>query len=448
MADNNRKWYQLDNAAKIIPSTVQGANTRVFRISCELTENVDPEILQNALDDTIDEFPHFNCVLRKGAFWYYLEYRDNLHCVVHKENLPPCSQLYFPGRKTLLYRVFYYKRRISLEMFHVLADGTGAFVFLKNIITRYLNQKYDLHMDYETVDSSSRYEKNDDAFKHFYEKSNGLNQLKSLTRRRAYQIKGERDQNQQPHLIEGCVSSKQILEVAHKYNTSVGVLSTAVYVASIIDEMTVGDFKKPIVVSVPVNLRQFFPSETTRNFYGTITVVYDPKDYNGNLDSIIEFVKDSFAKQLSPESIQKTMNSYAALEHNLAVKVVPLFIKDIAIQWINTASKKGVTSTISNLGNIKMPEKAAPYIKRFSCFMPAPSQQICVSSFGDSCVFGEVSAYTTHEIMLHFFRRLVNMGIEVEITSSDHNMEEDKINLFKHKLEEKFSAANIGKKEE
>ena len=74
--ERNSKWYQLDNAAKIIPSTARGGNTRVFRITCELKEEVDPQILQNALDQTIIDFPHFNCVLRKGLFWYYLDARN------------------------------------------------------------------------------------------------------------------------------------------------------------------------------------------------------------------------------------------------------------------------------------------------------------------------------------------------------------------------------------
>ena len=42
------KWYQLDNAAKIVPSTTGGADTRVFRITCELKEDVDPDTLQSA----------------------------------------------------------------------------------------------------------------------------------------------------------------------------------------------------------------------------------------------------------------------------------------------------------------------------------------------------------------------------------------------------------------
>ena len=60
--EKRANWYELDNAAKIVPSTAKGANTRVFRLTCELKEEVDPEVLQQALDDTIEEFPFFNCV--------------------------------------------------------------------------------------------------------------------------------------------------------------------------------------------------------------------------------------------------------------------------------------------------------------------------------------------------------------------------------------------------
>ena len=127
------KWYRLDNAATIIPSSIKGADTRVFRIVCELNEEVQPEKLQEALDRAVREFPYLNVALRKGLFWYYLDpVRDR--AVVEQEHLPVCSPLYFQGRRNLLYRVNYYGKRINLEMFHVLSDGTGAFGFLERIL--------------------------------------------------------------------------------------------------------------------------------------------------------------------------------------------------------------------------------------------------------------------------------------------------------------------------
>ena len=44
------KWRKLDNAALAFPLVTGKDDTRVFRFYCELKEEVDPELLQQALD--------------------------------------------------------------------------------------------------------------------------------------------------------------------------------------------------------------------------------------------------------------------------------------------------------------------------------------------------------------------------------------------------------------
>ena len=421
--EKRSNWYKLDNAAKIIPSTVRGANTRVFRISCELLEDVDKEILQRALDESIVEYPFFNCILRRGLFWYFLE-DSNLTCTVEEEHLPVCSALYLPGKKSLLYRVFYYKRRISMEMFHVLADGTGAFMFFRRMVTRYLEIAHDFHVDSDffAAEIESLQERNNDSFKHFYQNQKGLKQLKSLSSNHAYQLNGETDANNESHVVEATVSASAFKKLAGQYGSTVGVLCTAIYIAAIIDTMSTAQKKRPIVVSVPVNLRQYFSSHTARNFFGVISIKYDPMDFDNTLESIIKVVDASFKEQLEPQRINKTMNSYAALEHNLAIKVVPLFIKDYAIGRFDAAAKSGVTTSISNMGVIKMPTEVTPFIDRFSAFMTASKEQITICSFMDKMVFGECSAFTNHPTMLNLCRRLTSEGIGVEIASNDFDI--------------------------
>ncbi|WP_026651926.1 hypothetical protein [Butyrivibrio proteoclasticus] len=422
--ERKANWYKLDNAAKIVPSTAKGANTRVFRITCELKEVIDPDLLQLALDETIEEFPFFNCVLHRGIFWYYLEDSD-LKAKVELENTPACLPLYIKGHKSLLYRVNYFNNRINLEMFHVLADGTGAFMFFKNLVTRYLVLKHDLDVDIKPSDDFSIEEKNVDAFRDFYSKQKGLKQLNEMKSKKAYQVAGEIDDNLLPHLIEGTVSSSKFLNLAHDYNTTVGVLCVALYIKAVIQGMNRLQAKRPVVVSVPVNLRQFFKSGTARNFFGVINIDYNAADYDGKLESIISKVDKDFKEKLSPENIEKTMNSYAALEHNLAIGMVPLPIKDLVIGYFDRSAKDGVTSSMSNLGQIKMPEEVSEYIDRFSAFMTASSQQICVCSYKDKMVFGEVSPYKTHKVMLNFFRCLTELGIEVELGTNDYDKELD-----------------------
>ena len=420
--ENSNNWYKLDNAAKIVPSTAKGANTRVFRLTCQLTEQVDEDILQQALDEIIEEFPIFNCVLRRGLFWYYLE-ESNLREIVEEENTPACMPLYIPGRKNLLYRVNYYNNRINLEMFHVLADGTGAFMFFKNLLTRYIVIKHGIDADIKPTDEFSIEEKNVDAFTDFYSKQKGLKQLKEMRSVKAYQIGGEIDDNLLPHLIEGTISAKKFLDIAHEYNTTVGVMCVAVYIRAIIQGMNRAQSRKHIVISVPVNLRQYFKSGTSRNFFGVINIDYDPAEYDGQMSSIINKVDKDFKEKLSQENIEKTMNSYAALEHNIGIKMIPLPLKDLGIGYFDRTAKKGITSSMSNLGQIKMPEEVADYIQGFSAFMTAASQQITVCSYKDRLTFGECSPYKTHKSMLNFFRCLTEMGLEVELGTNDYDKE-------------------------
>ncbi len=420
--ERSKNWYKLDNAAKIVPSTAKGANTRVFRLTCELTEWVDGKVLQLALDEAAEEFPFFNCVLHRGLFWYYLEDSD-LKLQVVEENTPACLPLYIPGHKNLLYRVNYYEKRINLEMFHVLADGTGAFMFFKTLIIRYLQLKHNLDANIKPVEEFSVEEKNVDAFVDNYSKQKGLKQLKEMSSVKAYQVTGDLDDNLLPHIIEGTISSSKFLNLAHEYNTTVGVLCVAVYIKAAIQSMSRSQMKRHVVVSVPVNLRQFYHSGTARNFFGVINVDYDPADYDGDMQSIIKPVDKEFKEKLSSENIEKTMNSYSALEHNLAIKMVPLPIKDFTIGKFDRAAKKGVTTSMSNLGVIKMPKEVENYIDRFSAFMTAASQQITVCSYKDKMVFGEVSPYKTHKVMLNFFRCLTQLGLEVELGTNDYDEE-------------------------
>ena len=113
------KWRKLDNAALAFPLVTGKDDTRVFRFYAELKEEVQEELLQEALDETMKIYPLFQAVLRKGVFWFYLEHRD-IRAVVKKEKKPPCSRLYIPDKKSLLFEVSYYKNRINFEVYHAL----------------------------------------------------------------------------------------------------------------------------------------------------------------------------------------------------------------------------------------------------------------------------------------------------------------------------------------
>lgn len=98
------KWRKLDNAAIAFPLVTGRNDSRVFRFYCQLKEDVNPDILQSALDQTMEKYPLFQAVLRKGLFWFYLESRE-IKALVKPERKPPCSQLYIPDQKLSLIHI-------------------------------------------------------------------------------------------------------------------------------------------------------------------------------------------------------------------------------------------------------------------------------------------------------------------------------------------------------
>ncbi|MBQ4543633.1 MAG: hypothetical protein IJA19_05645, partial [Clostridia bacterium] len=147
------RWAKLDNAAKIYPAARRKNWSNVFRQSATLTDAVDKEMLSSALAVVVKRFPTIASRLRKGAFWYYLQEIESPPEIIDEYSYP----LTFMSRKEMrkcAFRVIVYKNRIAVEFFHSLTDGTGALVFLKNLLAEYLEQKYSISvpLEYGVVD--------------------------------------------------------------------------------------------------------------------------------------------------------------------------------------------------------------------------------------------------------------------------------------------------------
>lgn len=411
------EWTRLDNAAKIFPPTSNDRDTKVFRFACELFERVEPFLLQEALDETIEVFPLYKSVLRKGFFWYYFE-TGNLHPVVEEEALPVCAKIYNENRRNLLFRVLYYKNRISLEIFHALSDGTGALWFMKSLLYRYLIRKYKDTLSYQQLKfdyEASVRQKMDDSFLKYY---TGKRISLVVNNERAYHIRGTRREENQMQLLEGTMSVKAVLGAAHEYNTTLTVYVTALFMYSIYKNMSERGKRRPVVLSVPVNLRNYFESESARNFFSTINISYHFGKNRTDMEEVIKSVSESFAIELTEERLKNQIERLAALEHNVFARAVPLALKDLTLQLANRINERGITAALSNVGKITIPAEFTPYIRQFDVFTSARRPQICMCSYGDNLVISFTSPYSDTDIQKTFFQTLSKKGIDVKIASN------------------------------
>ena len=418
MTRKDKKWYKLDNAAKIFPPTSNRRDPKVFRFACELYEDIDEKVLQEALDKTLEEYPLFLSSLKKGLFWYYLE-SSNVYPKVTKEENIICDRM----DNELLFRVSYYRKRINLEVYHALTDGTGTLYFLRLLVVNYLVIKHKIKKQI-LVDTTSVYEKEIDSFEKYYKNSKKIKIPKNI---RAYNLTGNKYPEDRLKVIEGLVSAKEIIKLAKEFNTTVTVYLSSVLIKSIGSTMSIKDKRRPVVVTVPVNLRKYFKSNTARNFFNTITVKYKFNEDNDNLENIIKSVNDQFKSNLTKEQLDSQMNSLAVLENVFIIRLVPVFIKDLVLKYFHERSRKEQTIALSNIGVVEIPEELQSYIKLFDVFASTDGMQICMCSYLDKMMLSFTSHFTNTEIQKEFFAELVKHNIEVTINTNvveDNSYEE------------------------
>ncbi len=410
------RWSRLDNAAKIFPPNSSARDPKVFRFFCELRELVDPRILQSALDETVRQFPFFCSVMKRGLFWNYLE-DSSLRPVVCQENTPPCQSLYSPDRKNLLFRVFYYGRRIDLEIYHVLTDGTGALQFLCTLVHRYLLERHPGDLPDpppKLAYTASRSQLWDDSFQKYYEKPP---MPKPTLTRGAYRLRGERLPEDRLSIVEGRMPVHALLARSRAKGATVTEFLTAVLICAIHAQMRLRDKTRPVVITVPVNLRSYFPSESARNFFTTINIGYDFSRQPGDLDAVTAHVHRSFRENLTEKRLHERINALCSLEHSIPLRLVPLLLKDRILRTAARLADRQATASFSNVGKVTMPAEMERYIHLFGAFTSPDKLQASVCSFLDRYVISFAGPFRSHDVERVFFRSLVQMGIDVEIAA-------------------------------
>ncbi|MFR8117302.1 MAG: MFS transporter, partial [Clostridia bacterium] len=87
-----RKWRRLDNSAKIFPIISNKRFSSVFRLSVVLKEEIKPDLLKQAVENTIARYDSFKVKLKKGFFWYYFEFNPK-DIIIEEEKTYPCKYI-------------------------------------------------------------------------------------------------------------------------------------------------------------------------------------------------------------------------------------------------------------------------------------------------------------------------------------------------------------------
>lgn len=443
-----KNWVRLDNASNIFLAARTEVDTKVFRFSATMTESVDPASLQKALVKTYEAYPLFQNVMRRGVFWYYLEHTDKIP-YVQTETLPPCTAIYHYDRKELLFRVIYNHDRIHLEVFHALTDGTGAMWFFEDLITEYTQLRHPEAFGDEAQKTPRQKQDLEDSFKRYFRKNKNREAEpsrkpfeeaykkaddieKSLQpyeeqpkQKNIHRVKGSMTPDHRPRIIEMQTPVKPVLNLARSHNVSLTMYLTAVYMMSVYESIDEKKEEETITVSIPVNLRQFYPSFSVRNFFSTTLMAYTFKKNEAyTIEKICAVIDKQLKKELKPEAIEKRLKRFIGFEFHPAVRVVVRPVKDIVLKWVSLYTNRKITVAMSNLGRLTLPEVVEPYVDNINFYTAVVRPQFCMNSYKDKLNILFTSPFIDTAIQRHFIRHLTQEGLQVQIDANKVTREE------------------------
>ncbi len=422
----SRQWYKLDNAAKLYPAIESSKRPGIFRVSIGMHEEIDPSILQIAAHKTIVRFPTFAVRLVTGIFWYYFE--ANTHELrIEEDATPLCRRIDRRATNGYLFRVRYGLRHIALEVFHAIADGSGALEFLKTLAAEYLQLTHTELIipctnGVKDCTAPPNQGELEDAFSRYYT----AKPRRPKAEGKVFHLKGTPLPYHRLALIIGTCSAAVVKDKSKELNVSVTDFIVSVYVYALYRIQEKRNAKKyAIKISVPVNMRNLFPSETVRNFSLFVKPGIYPYLGDYTFHEIVNQVHHFMKLELNEKYLSEVLGANVFIEKKMLIRLMPLSIKNKMITYVfNHYGENLYSGSLSNLGMVTVPQEMKPYVRNFGFALGVnkinPTNG-SVITYGDTLSVTFSRTLAEAQLEKEFFTLLIDMGIPVKISEIQPN---------------------------
>lgn len=416
-----KRWYKLDNAGKLYPAIATSRWSSVFRASVVLKEQISPEILQIAVNKVLPRFPSMAVCMRRGLFWYYFEANTKPLFIQHDTG-HPCLRFRWKDNNGYLLRVLHYQKRISVEFFHSVTDGAGGFAFLKTLTAEYLRLLgIRVPPDHGVLDIRRKASpsETEDAFQRLPLPNVRLSRRET----RAFHMPGTPEPPHTLHVISASVPYKAMWELARPLGVTVTEYIAAVLLyVCYLWQQSCGKRARPIRISIPVNMRGYFQTETLRNFSSFVNPEIDPRLGAYTFEEVARDAHNFMRYALNPKLLYAGIAKNVADERNLFLRLFPLPLKKVAINWVfRYVGDRTVTATFTNMGSMDAPSRMAAHLERFECMIGASATPRCncaLVSTGDRMTLTFTRNQREADLPREVLRFLVERGVPITVESN------------------------------
>lgn len=422
LATVSTPWYRMDNASVMYSAIQREDYSAIYRFSAFMDREVDPAALQRAVDRAMPRFPGFAVRIRRGFFWHYFEPNPSPGPFVREDSADFCRPVRFGEDNGWLVRFLHYGRRISLEVFHAVADGAGALVFFRALLAEYLRQLGEdipagCAVDLDSPPSPGELE---DAYRrHAGRVSRSFTQVK-----RAYQDLGTPEPFYTFNVTMGFVPIAQLKERASALGGTVTEYLSAVLIKLLLEKQRQERVhrQRPVALGIPVNLRPYFPTETLRNFIMTVQVSADPRLGDYSLPELVSLVRCQMRLYATPQNLRAVMTRGVKLQYNPLLQLIPSVLKNpIMLRSYRTSGVRPYTATFTNPGYFALPPEMSAHIEHMEVILGQAAvarPHISAIGYGGTMEITFSGTQQENDLEREFFRYLVREGMHVRVEST------------------------------
>lgn len=415
---------RTDSYAKIFLYNTNETVACVPRHIIRMRDKVDPDKLQQAVEQALLRFPHM--VLGVEATDTQFVYRRNVlpPVVLPFDGVEKRYTIGSPDTHGYLFLVGYEGNTITMEYQHSISDGRGFEEFIRCVLFQYL-QLCGCPVE---NDGSVR---GMDTLWTPDESANGYEQLadqefspdgiwKKPEAAHAWDLT---DLGDAPEIVTEFTFPFAAL---HDYGKSIGVSPLSIVAPLLMRafDRKFGEPDKPVISQIPVDLRPLLPTPTTRYFICFIDLPYLPEYRDLPLEEVFRRTKAFLNSQMEREQLLYRAKAAADRCLQLHEADMPLADKMAAGQKVCKDFVLEDSFLITNVGRFKLPESCMPYVLDYGAILPCAAQPFAmlVSSFGDKMKLSVAQRDHDMQVVEDLTAGLQEIGVQAQTMSYPFRM--------------------------
>ena len=413
----NPDVYALDCSATVYPYLATKKVNQIFRMALELDEEIDVAVLREAVRGMPKRFPTMFVMLRKDRDTYRLQTMQDAQTAICPEPAVYCQPFRLENGENLL-RVTYKGNRLGIEVFHAISDGAGGMILLKSLAAEYYRAKGEEIPCEDGVcacTEEARTAETEDSFRTNYEP-----ELDGVSRKAKHAFQFAEHGPFEPwHQTELRIPLDALKSVTKAHGATITEYAAALYLDVL--RAHSGGTEKPVVLSVPINLRPVFGSQTLRNFSLYFLASVPQEEKNVSFDDILQNVHRQLQAGTDKDLLRRTIHQNVSQAEMPAFVKSPRLVKKAILRIGAALYGEGLyTSTFSNLGIFRLPEALAKHVLSFHAMLgESPVNHIKILSY---CYNGVISLMfssrlATRELENAVCARLRQEGIGFDVVT-------------------------------